>query len=367
MSTSEDRIRRFKERLGEEIKPITALPWSERFKKITKLALLKEIATTPEYQKLKQDFSNEKKIERARIKQEEDKKLNAKIKRDERRENLLQKIRQNTSIPTELSIKEKQLQLFKKLKIKDAFKLWKLMNLKLEKDIFMELLEEGSLSKRLEFQYTDTAVGYRTNEVADHIKEVKILDKEIALKLIQKGLAKYLFWNIDIFTWLDQELAVALIRSGRWDSVADNLEKFEWIDYKNIADLLMSKWLWWTITKNLWKFKWIDHQWLADKLIEDEKSGWYYDEYGYLRNKTSAVLYDRGNFVWVDLIETVRKLIKKGKLSSVQQYLEKCEEWALDIDIAVALIKDWVGWSVKHYLSKFKWLNEEIYQKLSKK
>lgn len=58
----------FKKNLGEELKPLQTLPWSDLLKYEYKRKLFREIANTPEYQELRTAFSDEKRSEEAKEK-----------------------------------------------------------------------------------------------------------------------------------------------------------------------------------------------------------------------------------------------------------------------------------------------------------
>lgn len=64
MTTTVTNLQEFKKNLGEKIKGIENLPWSEEFKKSTKRALLKEMVDNAEYKKLRKEFLDEKRLKR---------------------------------------------------------------------------------------------------------------------------------------------------------------------------------------------------------------------------------------------------------------------------------------------------------------
>ncbi|GAI17306.1 unnamed protein product, partial [marine sediment metagenome] len=84
---------------------------------------------------------------------------------------------------------------------------------KLDKELALKIIEKN-----------------RTSAFLNNIDKFQGLDREVALNLIESGSASAILKSLDKFQGLDKEVALNLIENGDGDAVLENLDKFQGLD-----------------------------------------------------------------------------------------------------------------------------------------
>lgn len=148
----------------------------------------------------------------------------------------------------------------------------------LEKSIGLKLLDYiGDLEVDMATNNPD----HNAREVfAEHLDVFSGLDREVAEKMVEAGLAECVLSNHEKFSGLtlDLNLAILFVDKGRARILASKIEMFPTDSRAPIADYIFKSGDYPSLAENLDKFPGIDNKQLLQKLVENERMEYYAEE-----------------------------------------------------------------------------------------
>ncbi len=257
---------------------------------------------------------------------------------------------------------------------------YKFKGLILDEEIATKLIETGQskflaknlksfidLSNKVAMQLVELGQGWYVLNNKEKFSGL-VLNKEIAMKLIETGLVDYV--NIYDFDGVDEEVAIKLIELGKGQYVLNNKEKFSGLVLnEEIAMKLIETGQSESVYKHLQCFKNLNSE-VATKLIESGEI-WAVannlEEFSGLNKDSVMKLIENGYFDYVVKFfyrfsveldkEIAKKLIEKGKVDYVANHLKSFR--GLDKEVAIKLIDVGKGELVAKYLQNFRGLDNK--------
>ncbi len=217
---------------------------------------------------------------------------------------------------------------------------WELLNKSFRKQELLKLIDYS----------------WQFDEVISHAKEKNIaLDKEIVLKLLERGMSREVVDHLDIFEGLDTEVALRLITDEKiffMEEVINNRNKFEgFVLDKKVALFLIHRERSLQVVRHIDKFEGLNRA-VAMALLNT-----YHSHNDFYLETFKTVLENIDRFEGFVLDKKVALLIIGSDESNklFVSYIDKFE--GLDTEVAIKLMKFRCGNVIIEHIDKFEGLN----------